>query len=408
MDFKSNLDKWMFYMSEISSPALYIEAGFYSMIASALQRRVWLGHEKAALYPNLYILLVGEPGVGKGLVMKQINYIIRFHKNRDTEERVHGEYPLLIPVAADATTYEALVRAMSKCTKTYQYKEDSKLRIYTHSSLTFCLEEMASLFRKHTEDVANFLLVTFDCGDFIYDTKTQGTDKIKNCCLNFLAGTNPAFIKRVFSDELLSEGFSSRTIAVFEEESRFQKLFIPKFSEDQLDCHQNILDHVGKLTKVFGQVRLSNEADIFMREWWESKPAKKNDSPKLKHYYARKNIHALKMAMCHHFADSLELEIPLSSCLAALDILSRIELKMHVAFSSKTMANPLHETATNLLEMIKTEGSMTMVQILEKTFTDVKESELFEVINYLTKIRKIVKDGTGKYILVKGAAPSTI
>jgi len=406
MDFSSNIERWKYYMQEISSPAMYIESGFYSLIASALQRRVWLGDIRTALYPNMYMLLVGEPGLGKGLVMKQVSAIIRHHRNKDTEERINGEYPLMIPVAADATTYEALVRAMSKCTKTYQYKEDSKLRIYTHSSLTFCLEEMASLFRKHTEDVANFLLVTFDCGDFIYDTKTQGTDKIKNCCLNFLAGTNPAFIKRVFNDELLSEGFSSRAVFVYEEVPRFHKLFIPKFSEDQIACHQHILDHIGKLIKLFGQVKLSPEADKFMTDWWENKPARQNDSPKLKHYYARKNIHALKMAMCHHFADSTELEIPLHSCKAALDILNRIEAKMHLALTAKTMANPLHEAATNIIELIKAEP-MTIVQLLEKTFTDVKESELFEVVNYLTKIKKIAKDSKGRYMLCKETTPTT-
>ena len=407
MEFKSNLDRWMFYMQEISSPLEYIEAGFYSIIASTLQRRVWLGDIRTALYPNMYVLLVGEPGLGKGLVMKQVSQVIRFHKNRETEERIHGEFPLMIPVAADATTYEALVRAMSKCTKTYQYREDEKLRIYTHSSLTFCLEEMASLFRKHTEDVANLLLVAFDCGDFIYDTKTQGTDKIKNCCLNFLAGTNPAFMKRVFSDELLSEGFSSRAVCVFAEESRFQKLFIPKFSPDQIECHQHILDHVGKLIKLYGQVKLAPDAERFMTDWWESKPTRKNDSPKLKHYYARKNIHALKIAMCHHFSDSIELEIPLSSCIAALDISNRWEAKMHMALNAKSMTNPLHDAAGNVIETIKTKGSLTMVQLIEETNAFVRESELIEVLAFLTKTKKIAKDGTGKYLLIKGAAPTS-
>jgi hypothetical protein len=230
----TNLEKWRFYNKDITSPDIYINVSFYYMIASALQRRVYLGSDERPLFGNLYIILVGEPGVGKGLVIKPVYDYLRFHKlNRlkltstalgeanvqDVNEEVlkalideyqsanninlpptvnkallggnpykPKEVPLLIPMAADATTYEALVESQARAFRTIRVTRclDSKLLIkssYSHSSICFALEEISSLFRKHTEDVVNYLVkhktVTMNTGP------NQGLENIRTC-LNFL------------------------------------------------------------------------------------------------------------------------------------------------------------------------------------------------------------------------------
>ncbi len=72
-----NLDKWRYFLSECPSPNDYINFGFYFMIASTLQRKVWIGDELNALYPNIYVVFVGAAGIGKGLVLKQITSCLR-------------------------------------------------------------------------------------------------------------------------------------------------------------------------------------------------------------------------------------------------------------------------------------------------------------------------------------------
>src|SRR5437667_9649237 len=76
----TNYERWKSYMSGFSSPDNYIDWGWYYLIAASLQRRVWCGPLHSPLYSNNYTILVGEPGIGKGLVIKQVSEFLRFHK----------------------------------------------------------------------------------------------------------------------------------------------------------------------------------------------------------------------------------------------------------------------------------------------------------------------------------------
>ncbi len=255
----SNMDRWKYYCSTIISPDSYIEWGMFYTIAAALQRRVWRGQlDGRPLFPNPYIIFTADPGVGKGLVITEVNKLLRYFKlekekdqvgetktiNFNEDKKSGMEKPLLFQVGADATTYEALVKEISRSVRAYFYKENDKQKAYIHSSLAFCLEEISSLFRKHTEDLVRFLLVTYDCGDYRYDTISRGRDFIKNCCLSLIGGTTPKFLKRVFSDELLNEGFASRCIFVFELSNRFDRLKPPDFSKEQMEEYNIILAHI--------------------------------------------------------------------------------------------------------------------------------------------------------------------
>ena len=294
MDNLTNFQKWRLYMDGFISPDSFIDWGFYYLISAALQRRVWLGPDHSRLYSNMYVILVADPGIGKGLVVKQIAELVKHHKlpdpnngslnkhllekaptevdraaieevakadytaaqeleggstdkdgNKITRNKIY-EKPLLFPVAADATTYEALVRSMSKAIRRINYKEfDEKvgkeiMKIYTHSSLCFCLEEISSLFRKRTEDLVHFLIQAYDCGDYTYDTKTQGKDRVRKCCLNFFGGTTPGFMQTTFDDQLLTEGFASRCFFIFAAKNRKTTLWIPELTQAQKSAYSDL------------------------------------------------------------------------------------------------------------------------------------------------------------------------
>jgi hypothetical protein len=421
----SNYERWMRYMKDITSPESFIRFGYYYMIAAALQRRVWTGPEHQPLFPNMYVILVGDPGVGKGLVIKQVAEFLRFHKLRSgldsigtadlstpekaaefaraelefTQANKNKKDDLqLIPVAADASTYEALVRASALAIRYINYKkwnptlEKYDQGTYGHSSLCFCLEEISSLFRKKTEDLVNYLLHAFDCGDYEYDTKTQGRDRVKKCCLSFFGGTTPAFMQTTFSDKLLNEGFSSRTIFVFEYANRFNKLFFPELSAEQKEDKQKLLEHIKRLSTIYGKVEMTPEAIEFMETWWQQQHTieRPNRSMKMDAYYARKNIHALKMAMAIHFSEDAEVNelnapknpITVEECKSALKLLEEVEMKMHYALGFDNQ-NPLAAPAKKIKEYIKKFGPQTRVDLMFEFNGLVRESELNEILMFL-------------------------
>lgn len=429
--------KWQLVMREITSPQSFIDFGLYYTIAAALQRRVWCGPSHKPIYPNQYCILVAPPGVGKGLVIKEVEYVLRYHELEDPNapakaapdasvttvdphvvaainaanyaQATNGEMkrttkkPLLIPLAANATTFEALVRSMTKATRRINYmKYDEKLgknvlQIYTHCSLAFCLEEISSLFRRHTEDVANFLLQAYDCGNYEYDTKTQGNDEIHRCCLNFFGGTTPVFMESTFNDKLLNDGFSSRTWFIVEQRNRFDKLFIPALTPEQEEARADIVAHVKKLSKLYGPVEYEPEAWAYLERWWEQENRPRvNKSPKLDAYYGRKNLHSQKMALALHFMEDAEAnekgapknKITLSTVKRALELLDGVEANMHLALNFEGN-NPLATVGKKMMTYIRRNGPQSTMELLTEFWGDADKDQIDQILHHFVDMKKL-------------------
>ena len=357
----TNFERWSIIMQDLNSPQNYIDFAFCSLMSSCLQRRVWTGPEHMPLYPNLYLIFVGEPGIGKGIIIKPTTELLKYHKLKDTNSsdvvqqaaddmsfaQAFGakpattkEEPLLFPVAAEATTYEARVTAMARSIRACRKGPNGK--VYTHSSMSFMLEEMASLFRRNTEDVVNFLIQAFDCGDYKKETKTNGVDFIKRSCLNILAGTTPDFMHTTFDSKLIGQGFSARVIFVFEHENRKNDLWIPEMSEEQKNHLSHIRCHIKTLHNLWGQATMSAEAREVMDEWWhEHIKSKPLFHAKLLPYFARKQVHVQKLAMALHFGETADsFEIGADKVKHALKMLAAIEPNMHNALAFENV-NPI-------------------------------------------------------------------
>ena len=446
----SNYEKWRLYTDGLISPDNFIDFGWYFLISAALQRRVWTGPDHQRLYPNIYVIPVAEPGIGKGLVIKQVAELLKFHKLPDPKNNGHiktltevdraameavaeadykqaqgvnddydkkkskknksYEKPLLFPVAADATTYEALVKAVSQSIRRINFYSpnpvsgNQELGVYTHSSISFCLEEISSLIRRRTEDVIHFLIQAYDCGDYIYDTKTQGKDRIKKCCVSFFGGTTPGFLQSTFDDRLLTEGFSSRTFFIFASSNRKSTLWIPDLTKEQKAAYVDIQLHLERLSHLYGRVNVNQEALIELEKWWsESQGKKVNTSPKLLPYYSRKNIHFQKLAIAMHFGESTEMEIPLSTYQRAIGVLEKEEKNMHLSLGIDR-SNPLAVPAEKIRKSLEANGKKSRKEILIDHWTELPNGadslddilSFMEAIGQLRSFSERMIDGTDR------------
>jgi len=423
----TNFEKWRAYTAGLPSPDNFIDWSFRFMISAALQRRVWSPPEHEPIFSNMYITLVGDPGVGKGGPIRAASSILTEHKLEDANkaedfegdakhiakateevdikeaqaEMLQGkdksagvEKPLLIPVAADAVTYEALVQSMAHCIRRINYKKTMpdgsvKMPIYSHTSQCFCLEEMASLFRKHQNDLINFLIQAYDCSEsYEYRTKTAGRDRILRMCVNFLAGTTPDFMQETFDDAILNQGYSSRTFYIYGAKNRKPVFFRPELTEEQRQYRRELSAHVKKLTKLYGCIQVSDETKKWLQDWVEDftlhpekRPAK---SPKMKAYYARINIHIMKVAMAIHFGETTSMEVPQSTFEEAIRILQKEEVTMQMALTVGGN-NPLSKVAGKIVEHLGLVGKRTQKELLVQFWEHIQTGKvgLDEILNYL-------------------------
>lgn len=436
----TNLERWRFYMQNITSPDVFIDMGFYYMISSALQRRVYVGGDEHPIFANQYIILVADPGIGKGLVIKPVTEFLRYHKMKrlrvaqqvpppksqdmplemmqaliaeyeqtnnievpdgvkpeeKKQDKIAKDEPLVLPMTADAMTYEALVRNNARAIRSIVPRTctDSRLLksgVYTHSSICFCLEEISSLFRQHTHDLVNYLIKTYDCGNYRYETKTQGIEQVKNTCVNLFGGTQPSFMRSSFDSSLLNEGFASRCLFVYADKNRFERFRMGSITDEQRQAKDEILEHIRRLTELFGLVTYAPDAEAYMADYVEKKlPLERIDMPaKLQHYAARKRAHLEKLCLAVHFADNVDFTIQLPSCILAFELLHKLESKMEFALEIAGR-NPLGGVNGRVLKFIAKQKSPVNISVIWQEFVDVvNERELGEVLSFLQQTGKI-------------------
>lgn len=445
------LDDFMIYTKSIKSPENFIKASFWWMIGAALQRRVWLNSSKQGIFPNMYMGLCGGPGVGKGIIIKPVIDMLRYHKINTTTNTMENnidkmlkeassgnttpetiqllqqakeamaqlteaghkksnprDEKYLFPIGADATTFQSMVQEHGAAIRVF-YTTPCPIApsgIYTYHSIIFALQEASSLFEEHAKTKIDYLLHAYDCSDYKYKTKTQGEDIIKRSSLSLLFGTTPDFVRTAFSNSLFTEGFTSRTFFIYGKESRFEDWKIPEQTPEQCAAEQRILNRLKELSKFFGQCILSPEAEKLMDDYFKGPNCKhKQDlqthDDKLEPYFARKNLHIQKIAMCMHFADKDSMTIEAECVDKAFKFLAEIEATMVYCLNIRGF-NPGGDLSRRILKYIKERGGkngMLYSEIVLKFSDDGSMQQIDEALNLLMIGNKIKQNG-GYYLAI--------
>jgi hypothetical protein len=440
----TNKEKWDAYTYNLCSPQNYLDWSWRFVISAALERRVWLGYNEMQLFANDFIILVGRAGIGKGVAITPALELLKYWKRKDKVsdntklkdqevivkeemEKVNDEIattngfkmvkggekfdPPLFPFGADSTSFEKLVQHVGKSFRriNYVYKgEDGndKMGIYGHCSMYFCLPELGSLFRRKTEDTVTFLQALYDCPkDHIYTTIGRGDDRVRMGCLSFLAGVTPEFLEMAFNERVMSQGFSSRTKFIYANKNRKNVILPEALTQEQLGFKKDLLEHVRKLSYLYGRVQIDKVTEDFIKSWWDKyendRTLRSNPSPKMEHYYARKGVHLLKTALQEHFGENTDFFVPLKCFENAIEILNKEEKNMHMALTFEGK-NPLGRLTDKVHSFIALKPR-TIVQLMMEFWRDCPNGKqsMEDILSYLinsSKIRTEDENGKVQYI----------
>jgi|SRR5579862_10072306 len=382
-----NIDRWNILTQKITSPQSWVTFGFYWLISAALQRRVFYygeGDGGRELFPNLYLGLIGPPGIGKGLILGLLSKLLKHHryeKGEGIKTSIGSEKPCIFPVGADSVTFEELLVDITSNTRRVP-KPDGK--IYVHSSYAFILEELDSLFKKKTQDVVNFLKNAYDCKEYSYRTKHQGKFELRNLCMSFIAGATPDFLIEARKHGLFGQGFASRTLFLFEKTERMSRFHISDFDEEQQQCEKELLDWIRRLSLVFGPISYDEDTYKFLETWNRESllPAKEKAPAKLVDYYSRKKVLILKLAAAVHYSESLDPIIPCNTFMRTIAMVDAMEKKLEIGLGSAGR-NELHNYTKEIEKMIKDKKRLKEREVLLAFAVDLSVNEIKELIEEL-------------------------
>jgi len=281
-----------------------------SLIAGALERKTYIVQDKYRFYPNLYIMLVSGPGMGKSSAMQiGVNGIFNKLDNMNFIPQHITEAKLVEDLARQKVFYKG-------------NKE------FIHSSSYWYISEGSNVLaeRKSAGDLIPMITEIYDCpGVFAKGTKADGSTKIVNACLNMLSGVTFDFAKRLILGQNSAGGFSSRNIYVIHNKVMVRN---PHWENMALDTNMqaDLIHDLSEINKMVGQFKLDKDFKQAYLDWFPVNDKRNQElkSSILRDFMARNHTNAFKLAQIFSASESNEMLITKDHWDKAIDVLTKV------------------------------------------------------------------------------------
>jgi hypothetical protein len=250
-----------------------------STLSGLLERRVWTSTKRGQVFPNFFILLVTPPGIGKSLVLRPAQRILK-----DTKT-VH--------VAPDNMTKASLMDELQESLRTQLTPQG----LMEYHSMTIVAPEFGVFCPAHDMEFLSVLCKLYDCDDSHRESrrgmKGEQID-ISNPHINLIAGSQPDYLSQFLPEVAWGQGYMARTIIVYSETIHDNDLFSTNVFPNSLksSLHDDALD----ILKMLGQMEWSEGAKDVIRAWQKTGMAPVPQHFKLKHYNTRRILNVLKLS----------------------------------------------------------------------------------------------------------------
>lgn len=294
-------------------------------------------------------MLVGPPGVYKTTTMKFAGEIL---------EKLRFLNP-----APNIVTQAALLKRLVET-------KDNSIYVFA--------KEFSDLVMKSEGEMYEFLTSMFD-NDAKFEAMTISRDVelVNNPCVNLFAATTPGWISDSMPEAVITGGFASRCIFIYEEEPRFKKLYY-KNEVDLNDINAKMMalvEDLKHISTVKGKYSIAPDALEFM-EHWNNVVNIIPVGTKMSGYYNRKPKHVHTLAMLLRIAQSDDLTLTLQDFQEALTLLDRLEPNMKKLLTG-VGKNKYTGDIRGIRDFIVTRGRVTKKEVLQ-TFISSAEPLLLE------------------------------
>jgi len=383
------IESWLAYSEILSSPAIFRKWAAISTIGAALERKVWARTKGANLYPNLYVVLVGPPGIGKSAVLSQ-------------SERLLRSIPDLF-VAPSSVTSASLVDSIHEAHRKIIRPNDNPNLLDFHY-LTVIASEFGVFLPIYDMQFMNTLTKLYDGEPYEERRRTNKVNiKMAEPQISMLGGTTPSYLNSFLPEGAWDQGFTSRTIFVYHGQEVYTDIFADEADHDRLESmYVNLAHDLRIISRTFGKVDWAPETMAAIRAWDRSGRNPVPGHGKLLHYNSRRLAHTLKLSMISSVAESGALRIEIRHWQQALDWLLEAEHLMPDIFTSMggiTADSQAMEDCWHYMYKLLGREKQPIVEhrVIEFLSSRVPSHSVLRVLDIMEKSRLIRKEYNGTY-----------
>lgn len=351
-----------------------------------MRRHVYVGRGHWKLYPNLFTVLVGRPGIGKGSAINPALTILR-------EANVSN-------VLSDRVTIEYILERLAKGWPHFgQGTVPGAISVGVDHSCLILSREL-SVFVTASQFTLPILTDLWDAneGDYIYGTRGKGEYKINSPCVCLLGGSTQEWLISSIPPSAIGGGFTRRVnfVVAYDREKLIPWPVVSNHSHIRDDLISD-LKEIGKLT---GEFRFHPDVVPLFEIVYSDSTPKLYDDMATTSYKTSKWAQVSKLAMCVSAARSDDLIITKADFQKALDAVEAVAKNVPRVFRGVGESELVHAT-TKVLEFIELKGFASRDEILKAHWRDVTSDDLDRVLATLKEAYIIVEYTQGRKTMWK-------
>lgn len=381
------LESFLDYTNVLPSPEVFRKWVGISMLSAALERKVWVKTMGSPLYPNMYIVLVAPPGVGKTAVTS---------KTGPFWQRLKEHH-----MAPSNVSKASLVDCLNEANREIMRPGEQPGRV-NFNSLYISSNELGVLLPSYDGEFMNVLTDIYDCFQYKEKKRTAKTDiNIHKAQFNILAATTPAWLAANFPEGAWDQGFASRVMFVYSGQLQRRSLF----AEEELNTalYTELNEDLEIIGSLYGQMGFTPEAAELIDAWHMSGCEPAPTHPRLINYSTRRTAHLLKLCQVLVVSRGCKLEITVSDFERALGLMIEIEQLMPDIFKALSAGSSMdimkeiwHYVYT---QYAKTGKAIPEAQIVQFATQKVPIHSIDKIMEIMQKTNFLVVDRTVKGVL---------
>lgn len=371
------------------APSQFMIWSAVSAVGSVLKNKIFFRHGTFTIYPNQYIILTAEPGIGKGSSIHPAYNIVKDLK--------------LCNIMSDRITAPKIIDRLSQGAPGGVTLVNGQMVVGKDSTATIVSTELQTLLTS-SDWMLSFLCDMWDRGEFYYDTKTQGSSNVvSGLCVSLIGACVPNYIRKINKDIMatINGGFTARALFIFADDVS-KRLPLPTDIEATTKGKQlikDLKDDLIQISTLSGQVKFSVEAEHLYIRTYNAIRMKDEDSDVVRHFKRRMHIHIIKLAMIFSASTRDDLIIDKVDLQNAIICVHDVLRNLDRAFRGVGESD-LAEATAKVQDFIDRKGSVTYREILTNLHRHVSPENLARIMDVMYSIGYCERKTVGKQELI--------
>ena len=364
----------------------YLWAGL-SCIAAQLARNVYIPFGNGKIYPNLYVMFVGDPGKRKSTAIKDLKKRIKAagYQNICGDKVTMQKYLLDLAGVGEGSIEDSNIT---------EFNLGITLGANDYVESYINQDEFSDFIGINNYPFISLLGNFWDIDEpYVYRTKNGQSIEIPSPIVNILGATTPSQFNTIFPPAISEQGFLSRLIIVNIPESK-RKIARPLPSD--ANVIEKVVDGLKAVRKLSGELVMSDAVWAKLEEIYLSwQPV---EDTRFAHYSTRRHTQLLKLCIlstCSRYT----IEMSVDDVVFANTLLSFTEHFMPQAlgqFGKNKDGDVNSKVISYLRSSFPTAKSLQDIIIPISTETDVLS--LQKILTNLVVAEKVVATSNGKYL----------